>query len=56
MEIKIIQPEQFAEAAKVMGVVAHGTVGDHAHEVRKLDSLADLDDIQGYYLDSGVHF
>lgn len=56
MEIKIIQPDQFAEAARVMDLVAQELWGITLDEVRERDSLADLDDIQGYYLDSGGLF
>lgn len=56
MEIKIIQPEQFPAAAQVMDMVAQELWGVTLSEVRKVESLADLDDIQGYYLDNGGTF
>lgn len=56
MEISIIRPEQFSAAAQVMDSVAQELWGISLDEVRKVDSLADLDDIQGYYLDSGGSF
>jgi len=56
MEIQIIQPDQYVAALEVMNTIVQELWGIPLDHVREVDSLADLDDIKGYYLDSGGIF